>query len=125
MGTDFFTYLGNNPAEAGLFSIAMSSMSDQLNRDLVKALDTADSTVAVDVGGGTGALVQGLLLANRACAGTLRNCPTPLRGGQGAAEKPGRWTVSPQVPETSSNPFRRLICTGSKWSCTTGAMRSA
>jgi hypothetical protein len=64
LGTDFFTYLGRNPAEAELFSVAMSGMSAQLNHDLINAVDTSGSTVAVDVGGGTGALVQGLLLAN-------------------------------------------------------------
>jgi hypothetical protein len=87
LGTDFFTYLGNHLAEAELFSVAMSSMSEQVNQDLVKALDTTGSTVAVDVGGATGALVQGLLLANPGLRGLSLDLPHAAPAAQAAARK--------------------------------------
>ncbi|WP_018557611.1 MULTISPECIES: methyltransferase [unclassified Streptomyces] len=89
LGTDFFTYLGDNPAEAELFSVAMSGMSEQLNRDLAQALDTTRSTVAVDVGGGTGALVQGLLLANPTLRGQSLDLPHAAAAAQASAGKQG------------------------------------
>ncbi|MFE0631956.1 methyltransferase [Streptomyces sp. NPDC058864] len=89
LGTDFFTYLGDHPAEAELFSVAMSSMSEQLNRDLTRALDTTGSTVAVDVGGGTGALVQGLLLANPNLRGQSLDLPHATAAAQASAVKQG------------------------------------
>ncbi|MDX3235107.1 methyltransferase [Streptomyces sp. ME03-5709C] len=89
LGTDFFTYLGDNPAEAELFSVAMSSMADQLNRDLTQALDTSGTALAVDVGGGTGALVQGLLLANPGLRGQSLDLPHATATAQASAEKQG------------------------------------
>ncbi|MDX2644074.1 methyltransferase [Streptomyces sp. PA03-1a] len=89
LGTDFFTYLGDNPAEAELFSVAMSGMAERLNGDLTEALDTTGATVAVDVGGGTGALVQGLLLANPDLRGQSLDLPHAAAGAQAAAEKRG------------------------------------
>jgi hypothetical protein len=89
LGTDFFTYLGKNPAEAELFSVAMAGMSAQLNHDLVNAVDTSDSTVAVDVGGATGALVQGLLLANPDLRGQSVDLPHATQGAQAEANRQG------------------------------------
>ncbi|MFF7211863.1 methyltransferase [Streptomyces sp. NPDC008238] len=89
LGTDFFTYLGDHPAEAELFSVAMSGMSEQLNRDLARALDTTGSAVAVDVGGGTGALVQGLMLANPELRGESLDLPHATATALASAEKQG------------------------------------
>jgi hypothetical protein len=89
LGTDFFTYLGRHPEEAELFSVAMSGMSAQLNHDLVNAVDTSGSTVAVDIGGGTGALVQGLLLANPGLRGQSVDLPHATPGAQAEGDKQG------------------------------------
>ena len=89
LGMDFFTYLGSNPAEAELFSVAMSGMSAQLNHDLVTTIDATGSTVAVDVGGATGALVQGLMLASPNLRGQSLDLPHAASGAQAAAEKHG------------------------------------
>jgi hypothetical protein len=73
LGTDFFSYLAERPEEAARFSTAMAGVSDQLNR-MPAGIDLTNVSVAVDVGGGTGALVRGLLRTTPRCAALTSTC---------------------------------------------------
>ena len=88
LGTDFFSYLAERPEEAALFSTAMAGVSDQLNR-LLAAIDTTNVSVAVDVGGGTGALVRGLLQSNPTLRGLNLDLPVNAATARQEAEKDG------------------------------------
>lgn len=87
LGTDYFSYLARHPEEAELFSAGVASMSERLNRDLMTAIDLTGVSVAVDVGGGNGALVRGLLQNHPALHGKNFDLPHALDASRQAAEK--------------------------------------
>ncbi|MFI7615092.1 methyltransferase [Nonomuraea terrae] len=89
LGTDFFTYLGQHPEEGQLFSVAMAGMSAQLNQDLLTAIDTTGVEVVVDVGGGSGALVRGLLAAHPDLRGISLDLAHATAGAQEAGDNDG------------------------------------
>jgi SAM-dependent methyltransferase len=62
-GASFFDYLRAHPDEGAVFDAAMHEFTTEANRALLASYDYATFAQAVDVGGGDGALVAGLLEA--------------------------------------------------------------
>ncbi|NJP95662.1 MULTISPECIES: methyltransferase [Nonomuraea] len=63
-GTDFFTYLKDHPdAQARMFR-GMTSWSDQMNPQLVRALPLEGARTVADMGGGEGTLLRAILEHN-------------------------------------------------------------
>jgi O-methyltransferase domain/Dimerisation domain len=60
-GEPFFTYLGHTPQDAAVFHTAMTSGSSSTLPAILQAYDFSDCTTIVDVGGGHGALLRGIL----------------------------------------------------------------
>ncbi|WP_204358403.1 methyltransferase [Streptosporangium sp. 'caverna'] len=89
LGTDFFSYLAERPEEAALFSAALAGVTDQLNRLVAATIDTTNVSVAVDVGGATGALVRGILQRNPALRGLNLDLPVNAATARQEAEKDG------------------------------------
>jgi hypothetical protein len=89
LGTDFFSYLAERPEEAALFSTALAGVNDQLNRLVAATIDTTNVSVAVDVGGATGALIRGLLQRNPALRGLNLDLPVNAATARQEAEKDG------------------------------------
>ncbi|MDP9849823.1 hypothetical protein J2853_009034 [Streptosporangium lutulentum] len=89
LGTDFFSYLAERPEEAALFSAALAGVSDRLNRLVAATIDTTNVSVAVDVGGATGALVRGILQSNPALRGLNLDLPVNAATARQEAEKDG------------------------------------
>lgn len=95
LGTTFFAYLKRNPDQAREFSADMTSLTSLWAFDVVKLIDTADVTLAVDVGGSTGSLLLLLQEANPRLRGIIFDLPDVVEkiSGDVARTEFGRRTV--------------------------------
>ena len=73
LGSGYFEWLGEHPAEAAIFNRAMAAGSALKLRSL-EQLAWSDELV-VDVGGGTGGLISGLLANHPALRGIVVDLP--------------------------------------------------
>lgn len=71
----FFERLAHEPHDASIFNAAMASFSDLEFPALLAAYDFSRFERLVDVGGGRGALLNGILTANPRVHGTLYELP--------------------------------------------------
>jgi O-methyltransferase domain/Dimerisation domain len=62
-GADFFTFLARDPAAAAVFDAAMTSRSAQENAAIAAAYDFSGLGTIIDVGGGHGSFLAGILRA--------------------------------------------------------------
>ena len=60
-GEPFFTHLGRSPQDAAVFHMAMTNNSRSSLLALLQAYDFSNCTTIIDVGGGQGALLRGIL----------------------------------------------------------------
>ena len=60
-GTDVWSYRSERPEESAIFDAAMQSLTSGLNDALVRGYDFGRFSTVVDVGGGNGTLLAGLL----------------------------------------------------------------
>lgn len=74
-GEPFFTYLRNHPDQGVIFDKAMAVISRTENAAVVHAYDFASARTVVDVGGGTGSLLNAILLAFPTTTGVLFDQP--------------------------------------------------
>jgi hypothetical protein len=74
-GKDSFAYLAEHPEEAANFDAAMSAFSGPMAAVVAAAYDFSQVRHAVDVGGGNGALLAGILKAHPSLKGTLFDLP--------------------------------------------------
>ena len=75
-GQSFFTYLADHPDDAEIFNAAMTAGSEMSIPAILKAYDFSSLGRIVDVGGGQGALLGGILSANSNVRGILFDFPT-------------------------------------------------
>ena len=78
-GAQFFEHLAEHADEAAVFNAAMSSLPDYITA-LVTACDFSRFERIVDVGGGHGALLAGILTANPHVHGVLYDLPGVVAG---------------------------------------------
>jgi SAM-dependent methyltransferase len=74
-GKPFFTYLAENPDDAAIFNAAMTARSEMNVPPILSAYDFSHFELVVDVGGGQGALLRGILLANPNVRGVIFDFP--------------------------------------------------
>jgi precorrin-6B methylase 2 len=74
-GMDSFTYMAQHPDEAANFDAAMAGFTRQIAIAVAASYDFSSFSRIVDVGGGSGALVAGILKANPALSGILFDLP--------------------------------------------------
>jgi hypothetical protein len=79
-GTSFFEYLASHPEDAAIFNAAMTATSLAELPAIVAAYDFSCFERIVDVGGGEGALLHGILLANPGVRGVLFALPSVVAG---------------------------------------------
>jgi hypothetical protein len=70
-GTDVWSYRAERPDESEIFDRAMQSITGSVDKALVAAYDFGRFGTVVDVGGGNGALLAGLLAANPELRGVV------------------------------------------------------
>jgi SAM-dependent methyltransferase len=81
-GTSFFEYLGAHPESAADFNAAMTSVSSIELPAIVAAYDFSGLERVIDVGGGQGALLHGILSANPKLRGVLFDLPSVVAGAE-------------------------------------------
>jgi len=74
-GTDSFGYLEKHPDEAAIFDEAMASFTASISMAVAGAYDFSAMRSVIDVGGGEGALLVGVLRANPSLRGTVFDLP--------------------------------------------------
>jgi hypothetical protein len=74
-GQDSFAYLAEHPEEAANFDAAMGGFTAQVAIAVASAYDFSGFRRVVDVGGGNGALLVGILRAHPSLRGTLFDLP--------------------------------------------------
>lgn len=79
-GASLFDYLATHPADAAIFNASMSSSSPVASGIVLAAYDFSRFQRIVDVGGGQGALLHGILSANPKLHGVLTDRPAVVAG---------------------------------------------
>jgi hypothetical protein len=82
LGMEVYAYLQQNAAEATVFDAAMSSVSGQESGALANAYDFSRFGTVVDVGGGRGLVLAGLLDAYPTLHGVLLDLPKVVEGAR-------------------------------------------
>ena len=105
LGGELFEYYGKNPREAATFSGAMSAMSALVAREVAERVDTRTASIAVDVGGANGALLQAMLGANEQLSGILFDLPHVVEGARAALGAAG---LAPRCEVIAGDFFQRV-----------------
>jgi SAM-dependent methyltransferase len=74
-GTEAFEYLARHPDEAATFDLAMSGFTRMIAGAVAATWDFSPFTTVMDVGGGNGMLLEGILAANPGLRGILFDLP--------------------------------------------------
>ena len=86
-GTPFFEYMAGHSDDAAVFNSAMSSSPDHLAA-IAGAYDFSKFERIVDVGGGHGRLLAGILLANPRLRAVLYDLPAVVTGASALRQQP-------------------------------------
>jgi len=79
-GEGFFNYLGTHPEDAKIFGAAMAASSRATAAAVIATYDFSRFKRVVDVGGGQGAFLAGVLAANPNLRGVLFDLPAAVAG---------------------------------------------
>jgi SAM-dependent methyltransferase len=79
-GTSHFDYLADHPDDAAIFDAATSSFAPLVLPEILAAYDFSRFERVVDVGGGQGGLLHGILSANPKLRGVLADLPAVVTG---------------------------------------------
>lgn len=88
-GTDFWSYLEHNRVAGRQFNAGMTSASSMRTQALLEAHDFAQDRTVVDVGGGHGILLAGVLNAYPTTRGVLFDRPHVVDGATSTLERQG------------------------------------
>jgi O-methyltransferase domain len=108
-GAPLFDYLGLHPDDARLFDAAMSSMAESMQPLFLTGYSFDQFNRVVDVGGGTGALLAGVLRANPRLTGVLCEAPAVLPN---ARQRFAAHGLSDRVELTACDFFTEVPATG-------------
>ena len=84
-GEPFFSYRGHDPAQAALVNAAMSSDTANIG-EVLDAYDFSGAGIIVDIGGGHGALLRGILERAPQARGILFDLPAVVAEAEAEAE---------------------------------------
>ena len=88
-GTDGFSDLNNDPDAAAIFNQAMVDNSRRFATEAAQAFDFSSFRTVIDVGGGYGAMLAGLLRAIPDLKGAVLDLPHAEAGAQALFEREG------------------------------------
>ena len=81
-GLDPFPYLQANPEKARIFDKAMSSLSSLATKAVVEGYDFSEIKTLIDIAGGQGRLLTGIVESNPSMRGVLFDLPHVLEGAR-------------------------------------------
>jgi hypothetical protein len=88
-GQDVFDYFSTNQEPARIFNNAMTSLSTTVTKGVLEAYDFASIETLVDVAGGHGRFLTGILQANPGLRGILFDLPKVIAGAKEMVEQAG------------------------------------
>lgn len=88
-GASFFEYLAAHPEAAAVFNEAMANSTEATARAVASAYDFSAAGTVVDVGGGTGTFLAGVLTANPNARGILFDRPEVVAAARGVLDRAG------------------------------------
>ncbi len=89
LGRDLWQHYGQSPAEHEAFIQAMTAISEGVGSELARAIDTRSVSVAADIGGGAGALLQALMATNPDLQGIVFDLPEVISAASTATPTNG------------------------------------
>lgn len=89
LGTGLFEYFAMNPAEAGAFTEAMTSLTLTIAEETSRVIDTSAVSLAADIGGAGGTLLYSLLRVHSHLRGIVFDRPNVIAGAHAAAVAAG------------------------------------
>ena len=108
-GTDVWTYRSEHAEEGAIFDRAMSAMSRGVIEGIVGSYNFGLFPCVVDVGGGQGALLAGILRSHRAVRGILFDQPHVVAGAAAVLREAG---VADRSEVVAGSFFERVPETG-------------
>ena len=81
-GTDSFGYFAAHPDEAAVFDEAMSTFTGMIAGAVAAAYDFSSMRAVIDIGGGEGALLTGILRAHPSLRGAVLDLPRLAEGAR-------------------------------------------
>ena len=88
-GMDIWKYFAKNPDDAAVFNNSMSATSAAVNDAITSCYDFSKFNKLVDVGGGHGGLMTGILKKNPQLKGILFDAPEVIGGARGKIDAAG------------------------------------
>jgi hypothetical protein len=88
-GVDVWNYFQHNPEDAAIFNNSMSNMTAATNEAITSRYDFSGFDTIVDVGGGHGGLITGILKANPELKGVLFDAEEVIQGARPKLEAAG------------------------------------
>jgi hypothetical protein len=88
-GVDVWNYFQQNPEDAAIFNNSMSNMTAATNEAITSRYDFSGFEKIVDVGGGHGGLITGILKANPRLKGVLFDAEEVIQGARPKLEEAG------------------------------------
>jgi hypothetical protein len=89
LGTDFYSYLDQNPPLASEFSAAMRSSTSLWGHQVAELIDTTNVQRVIDVGGATGTLIHLLQRANPELRGAVFDLPSVVADAEAEIARTG------------------------------------
>lgn len=86
-GEPCWEFFRKNPENAQIFNDAMSGMTAQANEAIHAVYDFAGINTIIDVGGGHGGLITGILKKNPSMRGILFDAPEVIEGARASLQK--------------------------------------
>lgn len=103
-GEPFFSYLGHDPEQAALFNAAMSSDTANL-AEILDAYDFSTAGTIVDIGGGHGALLRGILERAPQAKAILFDLPAVVAGVEDGRAPTAESTAEPGYERVGGDMF--------------------
>jgi ubiquinone/menaquinone biosynthesis C-methylase UbiE len=88
-GEPIWEFFAKNPENAQIFNDAMSGMTAQANEAIHAIYDFAGINTIIDVGGGHGGLITGILKKNPSMRGILFDAPSVIEGAKASIQSSG------------------------------------
>jgi O-methyltransferase domain len=85
LGANLWDYYAQKPEEGATFAHAMHGFTSGIAEEVARVVDTSSAKLAVDIGGASGTLVHGLLMANSELHGIVLDLPDVVPNATAAA----------------------------------------
>jgi hypothetical protein len=102
LGIGIWEYYKEHPEEGAAFTRATHGLTSRIVEEVVGLIDTSKVKLAADIGGASGTLVHGLMVANPDLHGIVVDLPEVVRSAETAAANIIEQTLADQSKQSPS-----------------------